>query len=48
VPFVLATRNDDVLVSPDGYRRQANVLATIAGTAAGGLERRSIGPRRAR
>ncbi len=44
VPFVLATRNDDVLVSPDGHRRQAKVLATIAGTAAGGWERRSIGP----
>jgi hypothetical protein len=46
VPFVLATRNDDVLVSPDGHRRQAKVLATIAGTAAGGWERLSIGPRR--
>jgi SRSO17 transposase len=44
VPFVLATRNDDVLASPDGHRRQAKVLATIAGTAAGGWERRSIGP----
>ena len=44
VPFVLATRNDDVLTSPDGHRRQAKVLATIAGTAAGGWERRSIGP----
>jgi SRSO17 transposase len=44
VPFVLATRNDDVLISPDGHRRQAKVLATIAGTAAGGWERRSIGP----
>jgi SRSO17 transposase len=44
VPFVLATRNDDVLVSPDGHRRQAKVLATIAGTAADGWERRSIGP----
>ena len=44
VPFVLATRNDDVLVSPDGHRRQAKVLASIAGTAAGGWERRSIGP----
>jgi hypothetical protein len=45
VPFVLATRNDDVLVSPDGHRRQAEVLATIAGTAADGWERRSAGPR---
>jgi SRSO17 transposase len=44
VPFVLATRNDDVLVSPDGHRRQAKVLATIAGTANNGWERRSIGP----
>ena len=44
VPFVLATRNDDVLVSPDRHRRQAKVLATIAGTAADGWERRSIGP----
>lgn len=44
VPFVLATRNDDVLISPDGHRRQAKVLATIAGTAADGWERRSIGP----
>jgi SRSO17 transposase len=43
VPFVLATRNDDVLTSPDGHRRQAKVLATIAGTASGGWERRSIG-----
>jgi len=44
VPFVLATRNDDVLTSPDGHRRQAKVLATLAGTAlGGGWERRSIG-----
>jgi SRSO17 transposase len=44
VPFVLATRNDDVLVSPDGHRRQAKVLATIAGSGeGGGWERRSIG-----
>ncbi len=43
VPFVLATRNDDVLVSPDGHRRQAKVLATLAGRD-GGWERRSIGP----
>jgi SRSO17 transposase len=45
VPFVLATRNDDVLVSPDGHRRQAKVLATIAGHSEnGGWERRAIGP----
>jgi SRSO17 transposase len=45
VPFVLATRNDDVLISPDGHRRQAKVLATLAGTGdGGGWERRSIGP----
>ena len=28
---MLATRNDDLLTSPDGHRRQAKVLATIAG-----------------
>jgi SRSO17 transposase len=45
VPFVLATRSDDVLTSPDGHRRQAKVLASIAGTGVGGgWERRSIGP----
>jgi SRSO17 transposase len=49
IPFVLATRNDDLLTSPDGHRRQAKVLATIAGvgedgSAGGGWERRSIGP----
>jgi len=44
VPFVLATRNDDVLISPDGHRRQAKVLATLAGYGeGGGWERRSIG-----
>jgi SRSO17 transposase len=48
VPFVLATRNDDVLTSPDGHRRQAKVLATLAGardpdTGRDGWERRSIG-----
>jgi SRSO17 transposase len=48
VPFVLATRNDDVLTSPDGHRRQAKVLATLAGardpdTGQDGWERRSIG-----
>lgn len=42
VPFVLATRNDDVLTSPDGHRRQAKVLATLAGTGErGGWERRA-------
>jgi SRSO17 transposase len=49
IPFVLATRNDDVLTSPDGTRRPAKVLATIAGardpdTDRDGWERRSIGP----
>ncbi|MCE0768075.1 hypothetical protein LWC35_35050 [Pseudonocardia kujensis] len=47
-PFVLATHNDDVLTSPDGTRRPAKVLATIAGardpeTDRTGWERRSIG-----
>jgi hypothetical protein len=45
---VLATRNDDLLTSPDGHRRQAKVLATIAGVGPDGQagtswERRSIG-----
>jgi hypothetical protein len=31
IPFVLATRNDDLLTSPDEYRRPVKVLATIAG-----------------
>ena len=49
LPFVLATRNDDMLTSPDGHRRQAKILATIAGardpeTEHSGWERRSIGP----
>ena len=45
VSFVLATRSDDVLTSPDGHRRQAKFLATTAGTGeGGGWERRSIGP----
>ncbi|GAA4548914.1 IS701 family transposase [Pseudonocardia xishanensis] len=49
IPFVLATRNDDLLTSPDGNRRPAKVLATIAGardpeTGQTGWERRSIGP----
>ncbi len=48
IRFVLATRNDDMLTSPDGHRRQAKVLATIAGardpdTGRPGWERRSIG-----
>lgn len=44
VPFVLATRNDDVVTSPGGHRRQAKVPATLAGTGdGGGWERRSIG-----
>jgi hypothetical protein len=36
VPFVLAIRNDDVLVRPDGHRGQAKVLASIAGSGEGG------------
>ncbi len=32
VPFVLETRNDDVLISPHWHRRQAKVLVTLAGT----------------
>ncbi|MBP2371629.1 SRSO17 transposase [Pseudonocardia parietis] len=48
MPFVLATRNDDVLRSPDGHRRQAKILASIAGardpdTGRSGWERRSVG-----
>ncbi len=48
IPFVLATRNDDVLVSPDGHRRQAKIIATLAGAhgrenGRDGWERRSIG-----
>jgi SRSO17 transposase len=44
LPYVLATRNDDVLTSPDGHRRQAKVLATLAGHGdGGGWERRAIG-----
>ena len=50
VPFVLATRNDDMLTSPDGHRRQAKTLAVLAGYSVG---RRRMGtprdrPRRAR
>jgi hypothetical protein len=47
IPFVLATRNDDLLTSPDGHRATAKVLATLAGAggqAGTGWERRSIGP----
>jgi SRSO17 transposase len=46
VPFVLATRNDDMLTSPDGHRRQAKTLAVLAGYSDGaaGWERRAIGP----
>jgi SRSO17 transposase len=49
VPYVLATRNDDLLTCPDGHREQAKVLATLAGVAADGRidptvwERRSLG-----
>jgi hypothetical protein len=42
-PSVMGTRNDEVLASLDGHRRQAKVLATLAGRG-GGWERRSIGP----
>jgi SRSO17 transposase len=46
VPFVLATRNDDMLTSPDGHRRQAKTLAVLAGYSDGaaGWERRAVGP----
>jgi len=27
MPYVVATRNDDVLTSPDGHRRQAKTLS---------------------
>jgi SRSO17 transposase len=49
VPYVLATRNDDLLTCPDGHREQAKVLATLAGIDADGRidptawERRSLG-----
>ncbi|MCA1696563.1 MAG: IS701 family transposase [Actinobacteria bacterium] len=42
VPFVLATRSDDLLTCPDGRRYQANNLAAFAGN--GAWERRSAGP----
>jgi SRSO17 transposase len=49
VPYVLATRNDDLLTCPDGHRVPAKVLATLAGVTADGRidptawERRSLG-----
>jgi len=49
VPYVLATRNDDLLTCPDRHREQAKVLATLAGIDADGRidptawERRSLG-----
>ena len=49
MPYVLATRNDDLLTCPDGHREQAKVLATLAGVDADGRidptawERRSLG-----
>jgi SRSO17 transposase len=49
VPYVLATRNDDLLTCPDGHRETAKVLATLAGVDAAGRidptawERRSLG-----
>ena len=49
VPYVLATRNDDLLTCPDGHREQAKVLATLAGIDSDGRidpaawERRSLG-----
>jgi SRSO17 transposase len=42
VPFVLATRSDDMLTCPDGRRHQARNLAALAGRRA--WERRSAGP----
>jgi SRSO17 transposase len=46
LPYVLATRNDDMLSCPDGHRRQAKTLAVLAGYSDGsaGWERRAIGP----
>jgi SRSO17 transposase len=49
LPYVLATRNDDLLTCPDGHREQAKVLATLAGVDPDGRvdpaawERRSLG-----
>lgn len=42
VPFVLATRSDDLLTCPGGRRCEAKVLAALAGP--GAWERRSAGP----
>jgi SRSO17 transposase len=42
VPFVLATRSDDLLTCPDGRRHEAKALVTLAG--AHTWERRSAGP----
>lgn len=42
VPFVLATRSDDLLTCPDGRRHEAKTLVAAAGTEA--WERRSVGP----
>jgi SRSO17 transposase len=41
VPFVLATRSDDLLTCPDGRRHEAKALAALAGP--GSWERRSAG-----
>jgi hypothetical protein len=41
---VLPTSGGGKVVSPDGHRGQAKVLATIAGTTSNGWERRSVGP----
>jgi SRSO17 transposase len=41
VPFVLATRSDDLLTCPDGRRHEAKALAALAGTDS--WERRSAG-----
>jgi SRSO17 transposase len=49
VPYVLATRNDDLLTCPDGHRETAKVLTTLAGIDNNGKvdpavwERRSLG-----
>ena len=50
VPSVLAPRNDDMLTSPDGHRRQAKTLAVLAGYSDGaaGWERRARSARPAR
>jgi len=42
VPFVLATRSDDLLTCPDGRRHEAKNLLALAGP--GSWERRSAGP----